>query len=122
MSRSVPARPRIRSRVIAVLAAVVAVGAGGLVSPSAAFAALLPYQDPSLPVPTRVNDLLGRMSLDEKLGQMTQAERSSATTAQITQFRLGSLLSGGGSTVARTTPPAGRTCTTASRTPPWQPR
>jgi beta-glucosidase len=56
-----------------------------------------PYRDPSLPVPTRVNDLLSRMSLDEKIGQMTQAERASVTNAQITQFRLGSILSGGGS-------------------------
>src|SRR6185295_13917522 len=56
-----------------------------------------PYKDPSLPVATRVNDLLGRMSLDEKIGQMTQAERGAVTNAQITQFRLGSLLSGGGS-------------------------
>jgi beta-glucosidase len=37
------------------------------------------------------------MSLDEKLGQMTQAERASITPAQITQFRIGSVLSGGGS-------------------------
>ena len=40
-----------------------------------------PYRDPSLPVATRVADLLGRMSLDEKLGQMTQAERASVTNA-----------------------------------------
>jgi beta-glucosidase len=62
-----------------------------------AYAALLPYQDPSLPIPTRVNDLLGRMSLDEKIGQMTQAERANVSNADITNFRLGSLLSGGGS-------------------------
>ncbi|HZM79037.1 MAG TPA: glycoside hydrolase family 3 N-terminal domain-containing protein [Candidatus Limnocylindrales bacterium] len=37
------------------------------------------------------------MSLDEKLGQMTQAERTAVTNADITNFRLGSLLSGGGS-------------------------
>ena len=78
-------------------AAVVAVTAIGLIPASAAHAALLPYQDPTLPVATRVNDLLARMSLDEKLGQMTQAERGAVTNAQITQFRLGSLLSGGGS-------------------------
>ena len=78
-------------------AAVVAATTIGLIPASAAHAALLPYQDPSLPVATRVNDLLGRMSLDEKLGQMTQAERSAVTNSQITQFRLGSLLSGGGS-------------------------
>jgi beta-glucosidase len=56
-----------------------------------------PYKDPSLPVATRVADLLGRMTLDEKLGQMTQAERGAVNNGQITQFRLGSLLSGGGS-------------------------
>ncbi len=57
----------------------------------------LPYHDPSLPVSVRVDDLLARMSLDEKIGQMTQAERGSVSNAQITQFRLGSVLSGGGS-------------------------
>jgi beta-glucosidase len=56
-----------------------------------------PYRDPNLPVATRVADLLGRMSLDEKLGQMTQAERANITPAQVTQFRIGSILSGGGS-------------------------
>ncbi|GIH05028.1 hypothetical protein Rhe02_30950 [Rhizocola hellebori] len=62
-----------------------------------ATAAALPYQDPSLPVATRVADLLPRMTLDEKLGQMTQAERAAVSNADITNFRLGSLLSGGGS-------------------------
>jgi beta-glucosidase len=66
-------------------------------APAPAQAAVLPYQDPSLPVPTRVDDLLGRMSLDEKIGQMTQAERNAATPAEVTSYRLGSLLSGGGS-------------------------
>jgi beta-glucosidase len=86
-----------RPRVLAAAVVPVVVAGLGLVPASAAFAALLPYQDPSLPVATRVSDLLGRMSLDEKLGQMTQAERSAVTNTQITQFRLGSLLSGGGS-------------------------
>ncbi|MGW1109251.1 carbohydrate-binding protein [Streptomyces sp. NPDC002540] len=62
-----------------------------------AAAAVLPYQDPSQPVSVRVEDLLSRMSLDEKIGQMTQAERKSVTNADITNYRLGSLLSGGGS-------------------------
>jgi beta-glucosidase len=34
-------------------------------------------------VAARVNDLLSRMSLDEKLGQMPQAERVSVTGADI---------------------------------------
>ena len=38
--------------------------------------AVLPYQDASLPVAKRVADLLGRMTLEEKVGQMTQAERA----------------------------------------------
>jgi beta-glucosidase len=62
-----------------------------------AAAAALPYQDPTLPVPTRVADLMSRMSPDEKLGQMTQAERGSVSTADVTTYRLGSVLSGGGS-------------------------
>ena len=59
----------------------------------------LPYQDASLPVGQRVADLLGRMTLAEKIGQMTQAERGSidADTTKITTDNLGSVLSGGGS-------------------------
>jgi beta-glucosidase len=37
------------------------------------------------------------MSLDEKIGQMTQAERADVSTSDVTNFRLGSVLSGGGS-------------------------
>jgi beta-glucosidase len=85
--------PRVATVLVLVASTVVGVG----LTAGAARADHLPYHDPSLPVPTRVNDLLSRMSLDEKLGQMTQAERGAVTNAQITQFRLGSLLSGGGS-------------------------
>jgi beta-glucosidase len=77
-------------------------GLGVVATP--ANAAVLPYQDPTLPVATRVNDLLARMSLDDKIGQMTQAERASITSAEITQFRVGSVLSGGGSAPAQNTP------------------
>src|SRR6201999_2963333 len=35
-----------------------------------------PYMNPRLPVELRVKDLLSRMTLPEKVGQMTQAERS----------------------------------------------
>ena len=31
-----------------------------------------PYQDPALPVAERVADLVGRMTLPEKVGQMMQ--------------------------------------------------
>jgi beta-glucosidase len=57
---------------------------------------LLPYQDPNLPVEQRVADLLGRMTLEEKAGQMTQVEKGSIRLKDITARFLGSLLSGGG--------------------------
>ncbi|MGW6906438.1 glycoside hydrolase family 3 protein [Streptomyces sp. NPDC054940] len=59
----------------------------------------LPYLDGELPVKKRVADLLSRLSLQEKAGQMTQAERGALTTSgDIAAYALGSLLSGGGST------------------------
>jgi beta-glucosidase len=71
-------------------------------------ARVLPYRDPSAPVATRVADLLGRMTLEEKVGQMTQAERGAvdADPSQITTWNLGSVLSGGGSTPTPNTPGA----------------
>jgi beta-glucosidase len=73
-----------------------------------AAAATLPYEDPNLPVATRVADLLGRMTLEEKVGQMTQTERYQVydDASPITTWKLGSILSGGGSTPAQNTPPA----------------
>ncbi len=64
------------------------------------------YKDPARPVAERVADLLGRMSLEEKVGQMTQAERGQvdADASQITTLRLGSVLSGGGSVPTPNTP------------------
>src|ERR687888_590588 len=56
------------------------------------------YTDPNQPIAARVTDLLGRMSLDEKLGQMTQVDRTAlASPSDLTTFRIGSVLSGGGS-------------------------
>ncbi len=67
----------------------------------------LPYLDSSLPIATRVQDLLSRMTLEEKIGQMTQAERGDlAHQSDITTAALGSLLSGGGSTPTPNTPQA----------------
>ncbi|MDM4720855.1 carbohydrate binding domain-containing protein [Micromonospora sp. WMMA1363] len=65
----------------------------------------LPYLDPSRPVDERVADLLGRMSVEEKVGQMTQAERNALDAPDDpATWRLGSLLSGGGSTPDPNTP------------------
>ncbi|MET9910744.1 glycoside hydrolase family 3 N-terminal domain-containing protein [Streptomyces sp. NPDC006476] len=67
----------------------------------------LPYLDAKLPVKKRVADLLSRMSLAEKVGQMTQAERGAVGEgADVTAYDLGSLLSGGGSTPTPNTPAA----------------
>ena len=73
-----------------------------------AAAATLPYENPKLPVSTRVADLLGRMTLEEKVGQMTQTERYQVfnDTSPITTWNLGSILSGGGSTPTENTPKA----------------
>ena len=50
------------------------------------------------PISERVEQLLSQMSLDEKIGQMTQAERNALTSiSDIKTYFLGSLLSGGGS-------------------------
>ncbi|WP_407077579.1 glycoside hydrolase family 3 protein [Streptomyces sp. SCSIO 30461] len=67
----------------------------------------MPYLDAGLPVRTRVADLVSRMTLEEKAGQMTQAERGAlATQEDITTYVLGSLLSGGGSGPTPNTPAA----------------
>ncbi len=76
--------------------------------PTAAAAATLPYEDASLPVPVRVTDLLERMTLEEKVGQMTQTERYQVfdNPSLITTWKLGSILSGGGSTPTQNNPAA----------------
>ena len=56
------------------------------------------YKDPKLPVAKRVDDLLGRMTLDEKIGQMTQGDSDSIKDeSDVATLFLGSVLSGGNS-------------------------
>src|SRR4051812_22966982 len=91
-------RRRLPRLAVAAAAAGVAVA---VAAPSAAPGAdVLPYEDPSQPVSVRVADLLSRMTLEEKVGQMTQAERGAvdADASRVTDWKLGSVLSGGGST------------------------
>ncbi|XP_020210597.1 uncharacterized protein LOC109795486 [Cajanus cajan] len=57
----------------------------------------LKYKDPKAPLNDRITDLLKRMSLEEKIGQMTQIERSVATPDVMKKYFIGSVLSGGGS-------------------------
>jgi beta-glucosidase len=66
-----------------------------------------PYLNARLPINKRLDDLLSRMSVADKVGQMTQAERQAlGTPDDIATWRLGSLLSGGGSTPTPNTPAA----------------
>ena len=56
-----------------------------------------PYFDPTLPVLERVDDLMGRMTEWEKIGQMALIEKNSIhDLSEVTKYNLGALLSGGG--------------------------
>jgi beta-glucosidase len=65
------------------------------------------YRDTSLPAAERARDLLARMSLDQKLGQMTQVEKGALTPADVTRYYIGSILSGGGGYPSGDNTPAG---------------
>ncbi len=90
--------------VVPLMAATSAAASAG--NASAKTVAAMPYLNPKLPVEQRVRDLLGRMTLAEKVGQMTQAERGAATTdaTLVARLGLGSVLSGGGSVPTPNTP------------------
>ncbi len=53
-----------------------------------------------------MEDLLSRMTLAEKIGQMTQVEKGSIKPADVTKYFIGSVLSGGGGSPAENTPAA----------------
>ncbi|HWO67157.1 MAG TPA: glycoside hydrolase family 3 protein, partial [Umezawaea sp.] len=93
--------PRGPGAAAAVLLAAAAIGALVLVPPSRPTAVAAPA------VATRVDDLLARMSLDDKVGQMTQAERGALNpVSDLATYRIGSVLSGGGSAPQPNTPTA----------------
>ncbi|MCX4552697.1 glycoside hydrolase family 3 C-terminal domain-containing protein [Streptomyces sp. NBC_01267] len=52
----------------------------------------LPYLDPALPVAERVDDLLGRMTLPEKTGQMLQLNAKDGVRHLIEDLHVGSIL------------------------------
>lgn len=52
----------------------------------------LPYQDPELGIQARTDDLMRRMSLEEKVGQMVQADGRKQAAEQVRERRVGSFL------------------------------
>ncbi|XP_018857833.2 beta-glucosidase BoGH3B-like [Juglans regia] len=58
------------------------------------------YKDPRRRVGARIKNLLARMTLEEKIGQMVQIERANATAQVMKDYLIGSVLSGGGSVPA----------------------
>jgi beta-glucosidase len=60
-------------------------------------------------IEAQVTQLLASMTLEEKIGQMIQADIASITPAELTRYKLGSILAGGGAAPGndvRTTPQA----------------
>ncbi|XP_047323923.1 beta-glucosidase BoGH3B-like [Impatiens glandulifera] len=55
------------------------------------------YKDPKKPINARIKDLMSKMTLAEKIGQMMQIERINATAQIMKEYSIGSILSGGGS-------------------------
>lgn len=47
------------------------------------------YKDPKRPLNQRIRDLLGRMTLEEKIGQMMQIERAVASPQVMKDFYIG---------------------------------
>ncbi len=55
------------------------------------------YMDASQDVETRVEALLAQMTLEEKIGQMLLPDQAYITAEEVTEYGVGSVLSGGGS-------------------------
>ncbi len=64
------------------------------------------YLDSTASINTRVDDLLSRMTVQEKIGQMIQVDKGNVTATKndITGYYIGSLLSGGGSVPSQNNP------------------
>ena len=62
---------------------------------------------------TRADALLSRMTLREKIGQMTQVEKNSITPAEVREHAVGSVLSGGGGNPEPNTPESWKAMVTA---------
>ncbi len=71
----------------------------------------IPLQEPEIvrrlmeqkSIAEKVEAILSKMTLDQKIGQMTQTERMAVTPEEVKTYHLGSVLSGGGSVPGKNT-------------------
>jgi beta-glucosidase len=75
-------------------------------APSGSPSSERPWMDATKSVDDRVAALLGQMTIDEKIGQMTQIEKNAIDATNAAAFNLGSILSGGGGFPSPNTPDA----------------
>lgn len=61
----------------------------GLMSVPAEGKTYVKYRDPKQPLNARIKDLMSRMSLEEKIGQMVQIERSVASAEVMKKYFIG---------------------------------
>lgn len=62
---------------------------GILVMCCGAGAVYMKYKDPKQPINVRIKDLMNRMTLEEKIGQMVQIDRSVASSEVMRNYSLG---------------------------------
>ena len=98
------ASPRMRALTAALLLASAATaGAAHAAEPASPTVVPANWPQPAWPLPVdaalqaRVDGLLASMTLEEKVGQIVQADIASVTPDDIRTYRLGSILAGGGS-------------------------
>ncbi|KAL5547323.1 hypothetical protein UlMin_007010 [Ulmus minor] len=63
------------------------------------------YKDPKQPLNVRIKNLLSKMTVEEKIGQMVQIDRTVASSEVMKKYLIGSVLSGGGSVPAKKASP-----------------
>lgn len=64
----------------------------------------LPYEQVERSVDERIGDLLSRMTLEDKIGQMTLVDIRGVSPEETAQLKLGAVLSGGGAVPEQNTP------------------
>lgn len=87
---------RLRLFIVLTLIAAMLSACGGTMPTTSPVATVAPYRDPAAAIAVRVEDVLQRMTLAEKIGQMTLIEKNSLTPDQVRELFIGGVLSGGG--------------------------